>query len=130
MSLWYSCTFAAIGTDAEIQKLNAACDTYWHRAQASKGLSPGFIQVQARRNHGADEAIEKMGRRFSWAHFCWVALHRPKFWERLHREKQRCRQLPMVAFSRIAGARGMARDAGLGAIRTKAACCRINDTGA
>jgi hypothetical protein len=60
MSLWYSCTFAAIGTDAEIQKLNAACDTYWHRAQASKGLSPGFIQVQARRNHGADEAIEKM----------------------------------------------------------------------
>ena len=40
--------------------MNAACDTYWHRAQASKGLSPGFIQVQASRNHVADEAIEKM----------------------------------------------------------------------
>jgi len=59
MSLWYSCTFAAIGTDAEIQKLNAACDTYWHRAQASKGLSPGFIQVQASRNHVADRRSKK-----------------------------------------------------------------------
>ena len=60
MSLWYSCTFSAIGTDAEIQKLNAACGAYWHHAQAVKRLSPGFLQVQASRNHSAHDAIEKM----------------------------------------------------------------------
>ena len=60
MSLWYSCTFAAIGTDAEIQKLDAVYDTYWHHAKAAKRLSPGFLQVQASRNHGAHDAIEKM----------------------------------------------------------------------
>ena len=60
MSLWYSCTFAAIGTDAEIEKLNAGCDTYWHDARVEKRLSPGFVQVQASRNYGAHDAIEKM----------------------------------------------------------------------
>ena len=60
MSLWYSCTFAAIGTDAEIKKLNAECDTYWHHARVEKRLSPGFVQVQASRNYGAHDAIEKM----------------------------------------------------------------------
>jgi hypothetical protein len=60
MSLWYSCTFAAIGADAEIQKLNAECDTYWHDARVEKRLSPGFVQVQASRNYGAHDAIEKM----------------------------------------------------------------------
>jgi hypothetical protein len=40
--------------------LNTACDAYWHRAQAEKRLSPGFIQVQASRNYGAHDAIEKM----------------------------------------------------------------------
>jgi hypothetical protein len=60
MSLWYSCTFAAIGTDAEIQKLNAALDTYWHHAKVENRLSPGFVQVQASRNYGAHDAIEKM----------------------------------------------------------------------
>ena len=60
MSLWYSCRFASIGTDAEIQNLHAACSSYWHHSQAEKGSSPGFIQVQASRNHGAHDAIEKM----------------------------------------------------------------------
>ena len=60
MSLLYSCTFAAIGTDAEIQKLDATCEKYWHRARAEKRVSPGFIQVQASRNYGAHDAIEKM----------------------------------------------------------------------
>ena len=60
MSLWYSCTFAAIGADAEIKKLNAGCDTYWHSARVEKRLSPGFVQIQASRNYGAHDAIEKM----------------------------------------------------------------------
>ena len=60
MGLWYSCTFAAIGTDAEIAKLNAGCDAYWHHARVEKRLSPGFVQVQASRNYGAHDAIEKM----------------------------------------------------------------------
>lgn len=60
MSLWYSCMFAAIGTGAEIHNLNAAWDDYWHRAQVENRSSPGFIQVQASRNHGAHDAIEKM----------------------------------------------------------------------
>jgi hypothetical protein len=60
MSLWYSCTFAAIGTDAENLKLKAACDNYWHHAKIENRLSPGFIQVQASRNYGAHDAIERM----------------------------------------------------------------------
>src|SRR5436190_1853911 len=60
----YSCTFAAIGTDAEIQKLNAGRETYWHHAQAENGLSPGFTQVQASCNYGAHDAIEKMAADF------------------------------------------------------------------
>ena len=60
MSLWYSCTFAAIGTDAEVEKLNAGCGSYWHHARVEKRLSPGFIQIQASRNFGAHDATEKM----------------------------------------------------------------------
>jgi hypothetical protein len=60
MSLWYSCTFAAIGTDAEIEKLDADCDNYWHDVRVEKRLSPGFVQVQVSRNYGAHDAIEKM----------------------------------------------------------------------
>jgi hypothetical protein len=87
MSLWYSCTFAAIGADAEIQKLNAECDTYWHDARVEKRLSPGFVQVQASRNYGAHDAIEKMVTDFPGV-TCWVALRRPEFWERLHRQQR------------------------------------------
>src|ERR1044071_7477012 len=60
MSLWYSCTFAAIGTDAEILKLKSAYDNYWHQAKVENRLFPGFVQVQASRNYGAHDAIEKM----------------------------------------------------------------------